>query len=80
MCGLYPLAIALEALYGSSVGSNDGGGGGSSGSAGSNAGGSSDSDGVAAAKPVLLDYRPAHMIFNRPDSTGFAAFAVYAKK
>jgi hypothetical protein len=75
MCGLYPLAIALEALYGSNNGSNGGG----CGSSGSNAGSSRGSNGVAAAKPVLLDYKPAHLIFDRPDSTGFAAFAVYAR-
>lgn len=56
MCGLYPLAVALAALY---------------------AGGSSSS--TAAALPELLDYRPAHTIYERPDSTGFAAFAVYAQ-
>ena len=65
MCGLYPLAVALEALYGRSS---------SSGSRGS----SSSSAGMAAAKPELLDYRAAHTIFERPDSTGFAAFAVHA--
>jgi hypothetical protein len=75
MCGLYPLAIALEALYGNNNGSNGGG----CGSSGSNAGSSRGSNGVAAAKPVLLDYKPAHLIFDRPDSTGFAAFAVYAR-
>lgn len=61
MCGLYPLAVALQALYGS---------------------GGSDSSSFAwmpAAKPELLDYRAAHTIFDRPDSTGFAAFAVHAQ-
>lgn len=67
MCGLNPLAVALEALYGSSSSA----GGGCAGSTGSNA--------VAAALPELLDYRAAHTIFERPDSTGFAAFAVYAR-
>lgn len=62
MCGLYPLAVALEAVYGSSSSS-----------------GSSSSTGLPAAKPELLDYRPAHTIFERPDSTGFAAFAVYTQ-
>jgi hypothetical protein len=60
MCGLYPLAVALEALYGSSSNS------------------SSSSVAMAAAKPELLDYRVAHTIFECPDSTGFAAFAVHA--
>uniref|UniRef100_A0A383W0E3 Extradiol ring-cleavage dioxygenase class III enzyme subunit B domain-containing protein n=1 Tax=Tetradesmus obliquus TaxID=3088 RepID=A0A383W0E3_TETOB len=55
LCGLYPLAVALEALYGSS------------------------SSKPAADVPQLLTYSPAHLIFPRPDSTGFAAFAVYAK-
>jgi predicted class III extradiol MEMO1 family dioxygenase len=60
MCGLYPLGVALEALYGSSSSS------------------SSVGMPLAAAKPELLDYRAAHTIFDRPDSTGFAAFAVHA--
>jgi predicted class III extradiol MEMO1 family dioxygenase len=59
MCGLYPLSMALEALYGTST---------------------STSSSSAAALPELLDYRAAHTIFKRPDSTGFAAFAVYAQQ
>jgi hypothetical protein len=58
LCGLYPLAVALEALYGSS---------------------SSSSRKPGADVPQLLLYKPAHLIFPRPDSTAFAAFAVYAK-
>jgi hypothetical protein len=52
MCGLHPLAVALEALYGSG------------------------GDGLCCQRPRLLDYRPAHAIFPRPDSTGFAALVV----
>lgn len=59
MCGLYPLAVALEALYGAS--SSD----------------SSNSGSVQPSKPQLLEYKPAHMIYQRPDSTGFAAFVIY---
>jgi hypothetical protein len=102
MCGLFPLTVALEALYGgSSAGGGCAGSGGcaasgsstggcaasgssaAAGQAGSSAGGgcagSSGSDALAAALPQLLDYRAAHTIFERPDSTGFAAFAVYAR-
>jgi hypothetical protein len=66
LCGLYPLAVALQALYGNISG------------AGSSS--SSSSGGVVSARmPQLLGYTPAHLIFPRPDSTGFAVFAVYAQ-
>jgi hypothetical protein len=65
LCGLYPLAVALQALYGGSSSSISSGG---------------SSSGVAPpGMPQLLEYTPAHLIFTRPDSTGFAAFAVYAR-
>lgn len=73
MCGLYPLAVALEALYGNSSSSSTMCAGSSGVVATATPAGT-----AAAAKPELLDYRAAHTIFNRPDSTGFAAFAVYA--
>jgi hypothetical protein len=60
LCGLYPLAVALEALYGGGAGAAAAPGG------------------VAAAAPVLLAYSPAHLISARPDSTGFAALAVWS--
>jgi hypothetical protein len=64
LCGLYPLAVALQALYGSrSSCSCDG----------------SSSEVVSPGMPQLLEYTPAHLIFPRHDSTGFAAFAVYAR-
>lgn len=53
MCGLYPLAVALDALYGSG------------------------SQVLAPEKPQLLQYKPAHLIYPRRDSTGFAAFVIW---
>ncbi len=64
LCGLHPLAVALAALYGGSGSSS------SSSSGGGSSGG----------EPELLTYQPAHLIFERPDSTGFAAFAMHASK
>lgn len=58
LCGLWPLVVALEALYGDSSVAGSGG--------------------AAAGRPVLLEYKPAHLILSRPDSTGFAAFAVWS--
>jgi predicted class III extradiol MEMO1 family dioxygenase len=66
-CGLYPLAVALEALYGDSRSSS---GGGSSGIPGGS---------VRPYLPELLEYMPAHLIYSRPDSTGFAAAVVWSQ-
>jgi hypothetical protein len=82
MCGLYPLAVALEALYGTDdgapAGSSSSGGGGGGGASSSSSSSSSACSSERAGPPQLLDYRPAHAIFARPDSTGFAALAVYS--
>jgi hypothetical protein len=59
LCGLYPLAVGLQALYGCPSSS-------------------SGSDSITADKPQLLLYSPAHMIYPRCDSTGFASLVVYA--
>lgn len=75
MCGLYPLAVAMEALYGHSTAA----------AASPRTGGEpfATTDGASSisrrvrCKPQLLVYQPAHLIFKRPDSTGFAAFAVF---
>eukprot|EP00775_Hariotina_reticulata_P004520 gene4520-biopygen6274 len=61
LCGLYPLAVGLQALYSHPASSS-----------------SNNSTRLQVDKPVLLCYSPAHLIYPRPDSTGFASFAMYA--